>query len=551
MLSYQEVAAHNTKADCWVIIHGKAYNVSDFIDEHPGGAGVILKYAGKDATKAFDPIHPSDTLTKYLPEKYHLGPVDEATKTAPEKAKSGPKAPSTGPAATSSTDKGARVVDEYDVEYDEQDGLEAIPVAAENTTEASDDAEFDEDGEPLTKHEIARRKHIKAMPDLSQMYNLHDFEYVAKHTMEKTAWAYYSLGADDEIALRNNHQSYQKLYFNPKVLVNVTDIDLSTTMLGTKTSVPFYITATALGKLGHPDGEKVLTRAAAQQDVIQMIPTLALCSFDEIVDQASDGQTQWLQLYVNSDREITRKLVEHAEKRGIKGLFITVDAPQLGRREKDMRSKNIEDVSHVQGDGDDADRTQGAARAISSFIDTGLNWSDLAWFRSITKMPIILKGVQSVADALRAIEHKVDGIVLSNHGGRQLDSVKAPIEILAQLNPVLRKMGLLGKMEIFVDGGVRRASDILKAVALGATGVGLGRPFLYAMSTYGDEGVFRAIQILKDEMVMNMRLLGAPTIAHLDESFVDTSGLGRHTPDDRLFSDVYEPLEHPEFKAKL
>lgn len=571
MLSYQEVNAHNQKQDCWVIIHGKAYDVSEFMDEHPGGASVILKYAGKDATKAFDPIHPADTLTKYLPEKYHLGPVDMSTKPKPapkttpkekkSKTSSSANSPLNGKTKDSSAAPGnsSNVVDEYDVEYDEHEYKDPIPISVEKigpeTIQTKEltvvEEDLDDDGEPLTEHEKLRRKNIQTMPELSQMYNLHDFEYVAKHTMEKTAWAYYSSGADDEIALRNNHLSYHKIFLNPKVLVDVTHIDLSTTMLGCKTLVPFYITATALGKLGHPDGEKVLTRAAAKQDVIQMIPTLASCSFDEIVDAADPTQTQWFQLYVNSDREITRKLVQHAEKRGIKGLFITVDAPQLGRREKDMRSKNVEDISHVQGKGDDADRSQGAARAISSFIDTGLNWNDLEWFRSITKMPIILKGVQSVSDSLKAIEHGVDGIVLLNHGGRQLDSVKAPIEILAQLSPVLKERGLLGKIAVFVDGGVRRASDILKAMALGATGVGLGRPFLYAMSTYGDEGVYRAIQILKDEMVMNMRLLGAPTIQHLDESFVDVSALNRHTPDDRLFSGVYEPLEPPAFRSKF
>ncbi|QBM90553.1 L-lactate dehydrogenase cytochrome [Metschnikowia aff. pulcherrima] len=577
MLSYQEVGAHCLKEDCWVIIHGKAYNVSDFIDEHPGGAAVILKYAGKDATKAFDPIHPSDTLTKYLPEKYHLGPVDPSTKPIPkpklkkleQEKEEGQKAEASVPLGTKvqksplKSEAISNIVDEYDVEYDEQGDKDPIPIATQdeqgnemiskgnNVTEAEFDEEYDEDGEPLSEQERLRQRHVKDKPDLSQMYNLHDFEYVAKHTMEKTAWAYYSSGADDEIALRNNHLSYHKIFLSPKVLVNVSNIDLSTTMLGTKTLVPFYITATALGKLGHPDGEKVLTRSAAKQDVIQMIPTLASCSFDEIMDEADGKQTQWFQLYVNSDREITKALVQHAERRGIKGLFITVDAPQLGRREKDMRSKNVEDLSHVQGEGDNADRSQGAARAISSFIDTSLNWEDLEWFRSITQMPIILKGVQSVADSLKAIEHGVDGIVLSNHGGRQLDSVKAPIEILALLNPILRKRGLLRKISIFIDGGVRRASDILKAIALGATGVGIGRPFLYAMSTYGDDGVYRAIQILKDEMVMNMRLLGAPTIQHLDESFVDVAALDRSTPEDRLFSSVYEPLEHPEFKSKL
>ncbi|SGZ47546.1 CIC11C00000003394 [Sungouiella intermedia] len=548
MLSFEEVAKHNSKTDCWVIIHGKAYDVTDFLNEHPGGAGIILKYAGKDATKAFDPIHPGDTLTKYLPEKYHLGAVEKkaAVKKNPS---SKPKVEDAADCNKSGTEH-ADVVDEYDVEYDEQEDKAPLPLA-KATQEEGMNLDDEEDDDPPSQHEIQRRKLLELKPEIGQIYNLHDFEYVAKNTMEKTAWAYYSSGADDEIALRNNHLSYQKIYFKPKVLVDVSLIDLSTTMLGTKTSVPFYITATALGKLGHEDGEKVLTRAAAKQDVIQMIPTLASCSFDEIMDAAGPGQTQWFQLYVNSDRKITQEIVEHAEKRGIKGLFITVDAPQLGRREKDMRLKNIEDLSHVQGEGDDADRSQGAARAISSFIDTSLNWKDLEWFRSITKMPIILKGVQCVEDALKAIEYGVDGIVLSNHGGRQLDSVKAPIENLAELAPLLKNMNLSDKIDIFIDGGVRRGSDVIKAISLGAKGVGIGRPFLYAMSTYGVDGVYKAIQILKDEMVMNMRLLGAPSIDVLDDSFVDLSALNRSIPDDRLFSSVYEQLELPEFKSKL
>lgn len=557
MLSYDEVGKHNQKSDCWVIVHGKVYDVTSFLDQHPGGSAIILKYAGKDATKAFDPIHPSDTLTKYLPQEFHLGPVDPNTKRKKAKGSANAKE------STSKTEsvkanvplpENGSVVDAYDVEYDEQENKLPIPVSAADE-DATPQGEFenddDDDDDPPSEEELQRRKMVSLKPDLGQIYNLHDFEFVARETMERTAWAYYSSGADDEIALRNNHLAYQKVFFKPKVLVDVSLIDLSTTMLGTATSVPFYITATALGKLGHPDGEKVLTRAAARQDVIQMIPTLASCSFDEIVDQADGKQTQWFQLYVNSDRQVTEDLVRHAEKRGVKGLFITVDAPQLGRREKDMRLKNVEDLSHVQGDGEDVDRSHGAARAISSFIDTSLNWEDLKWFRSITKMPIVLKGVQSVEDTLKAIDFGVDGVVLSNHGGRQLDSVKAPIEILAELNPILKKRGLLGKLEIFIDGGVRRGSDVLKAIALGAKGVGIGRPFLYAMSTYGDDGVFKAVQVLKDEMVMNMRLLGAPSIAHLDDSYVDTADLHRQLPEDKLFSNVYQPLENPAFKLKL
>lgn len=329
-------------------------------------------------------------------------------------------------------------------------------------------------------------------------------------------------------------------------------------MLGSKTSIPFYVTATALGKLGNPEGEVVLTRAAHDHGAIQMIPTLASCSFDDIVDARKGEQVQWLQLYVNKDRNITKRIVQHAEARGCKGLFITVDAPQLGRREKDMRSKFSDVGSNVQSTGGDSvDRSQGAARAISSFIDPSLSWKDIPWFQSITKMPIILKGVQCVEDVLRAVEAGCDGVVLSNHGGRQLDTSRSGIEVLAEVMPALRARNWENRIEIFVDGGVRRATDILKALCLGAKGVGIGRPFLYAMSAYGQAGVDRAMQLLKEEMEMNMRLIGASSIAELNPSLIDVRGLtgGHHAPvpADSLGMGAYDPLQAPRFseKAKL
>jgi L-lactate dehydrogenase (cytochrome) len=153
---------------------------------------------------------------------------------------------------------------------------------------------------------------------------------VAKSVLKPEAWAYYSSGADDEITMRENHNAFHRLWLKPRVMVDVEKVDMSTSLLGTKTSMPLYITATALGKLGHPDGEKVLTLASAEQDIIQMIPTLASCSFNELIAARAQNQTQWFQLYVNKDRAITEKLVRHAEASGVKGLFITVDAPQLG-----------------------------------------------------------------------------------------------------------------------------------------------------------------------------------------------------------------------------
>lgn len=355
--------------------------------------------------------------------------------------------------------------------------------------------------------------------------------------------------------MRENHSAYHKIWFRPRILHNVESIDLSTTMLGTKVSMPFYVTATALGKLGNPEGEVILTRGAKKHNVIQMIPTLASCSFDEIVDAKEGDQVQWLQLYVNKNREITKRIIEHAEKRGCKGLFITVDAPQLGRREKDMRSKFSDVGSNVQDSGgDNVDRSQGAARAISSFIDPSLQWSDISWFLSVTKMPILLKGVQRVEDVILAIQAGVHGVVLSNHGGRQLDFARSGIEVLAEVMPELRRLGLQNKIEIYVDGGVRRATDIIKALCLGAKGVGIGRPFLFAMSAYGLPGVDRAMQLLKDEMEMNMRLIGCNNVDQLGPEFVDTRGLSMHTtgvPTDTLGLSAYDPLSGPKEKARL
>jgi L-lactate dehydrogenase (cytochrome) len=403
--------------------------------------------------------------------------------------------------------------------------------------------------------EAARLERIKNMPSLDQCYNLSDFEFVAKQVMKRTAWGYYSSGADDEVTMRENRTAFHKIWFRPKILIDVEHIDTSTKMLGSKSSIPFYITATALGKLGHPDGETVLTKAAARHGIIQMIPTLASCSFDEIVDAADGKQTQWFQLYVNKDREITKRIVQHAESRGCKGLFITVDAPQLGRREKDMRSKFSDDGSNVQkeGDQDTIDRSQGAARAISSFIDPGLSWKDMPFFQEITKMPIVLKGVQRVDDVIKAVEHGMHGVVLSNHGGRQLDTAPTGIELLGEVMKELHARNMQDKIEVFIDGGVRRASDVVKAVCLGAKGVGIGRPFLYAMSSYGEAGVCRAIQLLKDEFEMNMRLIGARTIEELTPDLVDTRALHVHTVPtggDILYSGVYDPLVNPAFKVK-
>ncbi|CAK5272099.1 unnamed protein product [Mycena citricolor] len=486
------IAQHNSRESCWIIVHGKVYDITDFLDEHPGGSRIILRYAGTDATAAYEPIHPPTMITSNLAPEKHLG-IAEASSSTGVKVKS---------------------------------------------------------AEELEREQLLARR-----PPLDEVLNLHDFEAVAKAVLPAKSWAYYSSAADDELAIRENRASYQRVYFLPRILRDVTKVDWSTTILGHKSSLPVYISATALGKLGHPDGELNLTRAAAKHNVIQMIPTLASCSFDEIMDAAQPGQPLFVQLYVNGDREITRKYVQHAEKRGVSGLFITVDAPQLGRREKDMRMKFVDDGAgaKVQEGQSDVKKDQGIARAISSFIDPSLSWKDIPWFRSITKMPIILKGVSTPADAILALEAGVQGIVLSNHGGRQLDSARSGLENLIDIVAALKTRGPWPnpKFSVFVDGGVRRASDVLKALALGASAVGIGRGFLYAFSSYGQEGVEHAIKILRDEFEMNMRLLGVTKLSELGPELVDARALHSHAglaPRDNLYDATYQPLVLAKFK---
>lgn len=488
-----EVAKHTTReTGVWVIIHDKVYDVTEWLDEHPGGSKIILKYAGTDATEEYEPIHPPDAIADNLPPEKYIGPL-----------------------AASSI---KTVVKE------------------------------------VTEEEKVYQTRMESRPPLSQILSLHDFEAIAKQVMKPASWAYYSSGSDDEITMRENYNVYQRIWFRPRILRDVSKVDYSSKLLGHKSSMPIYITATALGKLGHPDGELNLTRAAGKHGIIQMIPTLASCSFDELVDAAIPGQVQFLQLYVNADRDRTKKIVQHAEERGIKGLFITVDAPQLGRREKDMRMKFDDVGSNVQTN-DSVQKDEGAARAISSFIDPSLSWKDLAFFKKITKMPIFLKGVQCWEDAVMAAEAGLAGVVLSNHGGRQLEFARSGIEVLVEVVAELKKRKLFPNpnFEIYVDGGVRRATDVLKAVALGATAVGIGRPMLYAFSTYGQEGVEKALQILKDEFEMNMRLIGAPNLSDITEDMVDARAITHHEvpPGKSAYHSNYEKLSTAQTKAKL
>jgi L-lactate dehydrogenase (cytochrome) len=499
----REVAQHNTPESCWVVLNGKVYDLTSFYAEHPGGASLITKNAGKDASALFNPVHPKDIVERLLPPDVCVGILDTST-----------------------------VDPEKDVVAGQPESEKPPPrgasKAAGTTTTAVADVPW-------------------KYPPLSSMLNFFDFESVAAHTMTEEGWGYYSSGADDEITLRENHTAFQRIWFKPRVLVNVKTVDMSTSILGVRSSFPLYFTATALGKLAHEDGELAISRAAAAAGVVYMLPTLSSYTLDEMLAVRQPGQVQFGQLYVNSDRKRTKEYVQRLEKGGVKALFITVDAPTLGRREKDMRNKASSANADVQK-GEEINVDEGVARAISAFIDPSLCWDDIPWFQSITSMPIILKGVACGADAVRAYQLGCQGVVLSNHGGRQLDTARSGIEILPEVISDLYKADQGWKtkgFEVYVDGGIRRGSDIFKALALGATAVGIGRPVLYSLAGYGQAGVEKMCALLKNELTMVMRLMGTPTVADITPSSVLAGSLSAHVPAqarDHLQLDLYEPM---------
>ena len=497
-ITMQEVERHNTPDDCWVVINGKVYDLSEFRKGHPGGSKIITDNAGKDVSNLFNDVHPKDIVERLLSPEACVGILDETT-IDPEKhvVAAEEKAPSRG--------------------------------LQESTAAATD----------------AHQDHPWEKPPIDTMLNTFDFENVAARTMTEEGWGYYSSGADDEITLRENHTAFQRIWFKPRILINVKTIDLSTSILGVKSSFPLYFSATALGKLADEDGELAISRAAAKSDVVYMLPTLSSYTLDEMLEVRQPGQVQFAQLYVNAQRERTKEYVQRLENGGAKALFVTVDAPQLGRREKDMRNKFTKNTDVQKGE--EVNRSEGVARAISEFIDPSLCWEDITWLKSFTKLPIILKGVGGGLDTVMAYKMGCAGVVLSNHGGRQLDTARSAIEILPEAVEALNTHDAdwRSRFEVFVDGGIRRGTDIFKALALGATAVGIGRPVLYSLAAYGQAGVERMCSLFKDELTMVMRLMGTPTIADITEDHVLYSNLMTHVPAqarDHLQLDTYEPL---------
>lgn len=379
-------------------------------------------------------------------------------------------------------------------------------------------------------------------PSLGHIFNLLDFEFVAKKVLPQTTFTYYATGASDEFSLRENHYAYLRVFFRPKALRDMTNVTTKTKMLGLDAELPLYISGFAGSCLAHPDAEWNLQRAAYKEKIVQMVPTQNSIDFDEFFAGVPEDQEQWSQVHFYSDEELADMdgLINKMEgTKKIKGMFFNVDLAALGNREKDSKMRALDD-ENLESLTDIADNN------AAEYCKT-ITWDHIKKFVLKTNIAIGLKGVQRGEDVVLAAEAGCKAVILSNHGGRQLDFSRPPLEVLVEARRMLKEKGLEDNIEIYLDGGIRRGSDIVKALCLGAKGVGLGRPFLYAMAGYGEDGVVRAIQILKKEVKNNMQLIGARSVSELDESFVDASSLKFHNPNvnDRLYDSNYQPIAPP------
>jgi len=325
-------------------------------------------------------------------------------------------------------------------------------------------------------------------PPLNTVINSYDFEEIASRTLSKKTWAFYSSAATDCITREANRTAFDRIWWRPRVLRNVGSVDTRSRMLGYNVSMPLFIAPAGLAGLVHSDGEGAMAAACAEKGIIQCVSSNASMDITEIVSAAPKGQPFFFQLYVNTDRAKTEALLKKVKSVGIRAIFLTVDTPKPGKREADERVMNDESLSSgMSGSSAKNDkRGGGLGRSVGSFIDPSLSWDDLKWLRGLTDLPIILKGIQGAADARLAMQYGAQGIVVSNHGGRNLDTAPAPILVLLELQRCCPE--IFDHMEVYVDSGIRRGTDILKCLCLGATAVGMGRHFLYSLN-YGQEGV--------------------------------------------------------------
>jgi 4-hydroxymandelate oxidase len=343
---------------------------------------------------------------------------------------------------------------------------------------------------------------------------LQDFEDEARRTLPRAHYDYFTGGAQDEVTLRANREAFQRIMLRPRVLRGGFQGSLATELLGVTLDMPVVIAPTAFHRLAHPDGECATARAARDAQVLMIVSMASTTPVEEIIASAgadSAATRFWFQLYLQPDRGFTADLVKRAEAAGCGGLVVTVDSPVFGRHERDLRNRFLDlpdglCCAHMR-------TSDNKPRRIEFKRD--LDWRDIDWLRSVTGLPLILKGVVHPDDARLAVEHGVRALIVSNHGGRQLDTMAPSIALLPGV-----ARAVLGEVPVILDGGIRRGTDVLKALALGADAVGVGRPVLWGLAAAGQEGVSAVLQLLRAELLEALILCGCNSLRALDEGFL-------------------------------
>ncbi|KAH0687714.1 hypothetical protein KY290_007844 [Solanum tuberosum] len=317
--------------------------------------------------------------------------------------------------------------------------------------------------------------------------NVNEFEELARQALPNMYYDFFAGGAEDQYTLKENIEAFRRIIIRPRILVDVSRIDMSTVILGHKTSAPIMIAPTMMHKFAHPEGENATARGAASCNVIAALK-----------------------------REITEHMVRRAESNGFRAIILTTDTPGLGRRKADITNKMIApQLKNFEGLLSTKVVSEKACAAET--LDRSFFWKEIAWLKSVTKLPILIKGILTSEDAMKAIEAGVAGIIVSNHGARQLDYTPATISVLEEVVHVVQ-----GKVPVLIEGGIRRGTDIFKALALGAKAVLIGRPVIYGLAAKGESGVKQVIEMLKNELEQTMALAGCCTVADITRNYVKT-----------------------------
>ncbi len=370
---------------------------------------------------------------------------------------------------------------------------------------------------PPTRDELLNAHHPssrKRKPNADQLVNVQDYQTSARSQLNKSTYEYFSSGSDDQVTLAENQNFYAKIKLVPRVFVNVSNIDTSVSLsTGQKINFPIMVAPISSQEVLNPDGERATARASEAMGTIMCTSTLSSVRLEKT---AQESKSLWYQLYILRDREFTKSLIKKVEAAGYKAIVVTVDAPQPGNRESDIRNKSM------LPEGVTLSRLLTDLQSETNEIDNSLTWDDLDWIRSITNLPVLVKGVISPLDAVLAYRKKCNGIIVSNHGARQMDTTVSTIEALPAIMQALREEAGTNEiaMDVFIDGGIRRGSDILKAVCLGAKAVFVGRPIAWGLSVNGEQGVKDVLSILKREFELACTLCGITSMKQCNKSFV-------------------------------